>query len=80
MFTENQEFYSILQLSIKLSIHPNTIRRHIKSGKILALKLGTPKKWLYRIPGNEIQKLMILNIEKYIDQRVDERIKSTSTS
>lgn len=76
MQVENQEFYSIVQLSLKLNIHPNTLRRHIKSGKILALKMGTPKKWIYRIPSNEIQNLILRHPENYIEKLIEDKIRS----
>ena len=76
--TEGQlAFFTINQFATKLGIHPNTVRRSIKSGKIRAFKVGTGKRSRYRIPYSEIDRIALFDlediIEKIIAQRESER-------
>lgn len=72
MEQEIQDFYSIVDFAKKLKVHPNTIRRAIKSGRICAFKLGTEKKSTYRIPHNEIDRIIIGDMRKLIKKLIQE--------
>ena len=45
----DQEFYTIKELAVKFACHHTTIRRAIKKGFIIALRLGDGKRSPYRI-------------------------------
>jgi hypothetical protein len=45
----DQEFFSIKELAIHFGCHHTTIRRAIKKGFIIALRLGDGKRSPYRI-------------------------------
>lgn len=45
-----ETFYTVEQISQMLSIHPKTIQRYIREGKLKAIKIG--KSW--RIGGHEL--------------------------
>ena len=59
-------YFSINVFAKKLSAHPNTIRRCIKSGKITAINIGNGKKKVYRIPASEIQRLAIFDLRSML--------------
>ena len=61
---ENPAFFTVQEFAKKLHVHPNTVRRAIKNGKILAFTLGAGKKPPYRIPYTEIERLMISHFEE----------------
>ena len=69
------KFYSIKEFALKLGVHPNTIRRAIKSKRISAIRMGTPKKPMYRIPYNEIARMAKFDLDEYIDKMVEQRLK-----
>jgi len=69
------KFYSIKEFATKLGVHPNTIRNAIKSKRISALKIGTPKKHIYRIPHNEIARMFKFDLDEYIEKIVEQRLK-----
>lgn len=48
----NEKYYTVNQISEMLSIHPKTIQRYIREGKINATKLG--KSW--RISGHDLSR------------------------
>lgn len=43
-------FYTVNQISVMLDIHPKTIQRYIREGKLLATKIG--KSW--RVSGHDL--------------------------
>lgn len=70
------KFYSIKELADKMRVHPNTIRRAIKFGRIQAIRIGTGKKASYRISENEIVRMAEFDITKLIERIIEEKIKS----
>lgn len=51
----NCEFYSIKETAIIFGVHQNTIRRAIKKGFLIAIRIGNGKKSPYRISKKEIE-------------------------
>lgn len=49
------EFYSIKETAVIFSVHVNTIRRAIKKGHLIAIRIGNNKKSHYRISKKEIE-------------------------
>lgn len=72
---EVQAFYSIKEFAIKLGVHSNTIRRAIKSGRINAFRVGSGKKSIFRIPGSEIQRIALFDLQEMVEKIVEERMK-----
>jgi DNA-binding transcriptional MerR regulator len=62
MTNRDRDFYTIVEFAVKISLHPNTIRLYIKNGLISALRLGTDKRVLYRIPHSEFDRLAKCNM------------------
>lgn len=69
----NEFFFSIKEFAAKLEVHPNTIRRAIKSGKISAIKIGSGKRPIYRISYNEIGRMAEFDLEEYINKIIEQR-------
>ena len=68
------DFLSIKEFAQKLGVHPNTIRRAIKSGRISAFRIGSGEKSIYRISSNEINRLSLIDLEKIIGKMIEERM------
>jgi excisionase family DNA binding protein len=69
-----QAFYTVREFAKKLHVHPNTIRRAIKRGKINALTLGDGKKAQYRIPYTEAERLTICHLEQIAEAILEKRM------
>ena len=69
----NKDFYSVIEFSKRLGIHPNTVRRSIEKGRIQAINFGTENKKLYRIPKSEIERIALVNMEDIIEKIIEKR-------
>jgi excisionase family DNA binding protein len=72
------DFFSIKEFADKLHVHPNTVRRAIKKGRISAFRVGAAKKSPYRIPSAEIDRLAIFDMEEMITKILDKRMEKNS--
>ena len=54
----NQEYYSIKELSIKLGMAEITIRRWLRSRKLIGYQIGSIKKCKWLIPHKELERIM----------------------
>lgn len=73
MKDEEKHFLSINEFALLLRVHPNTIRRSIKSGRISAFKVGSGKRGTYRIPKNEINRIALFDLEDMIEKIIEKR-------
>ena len=71
-------FYSVCEFAKKLNVHPNTIRRSIKSGKIHAIRIGKGDRASYRIYPEELDRLSLVDMEKIVDKIVEQKLKERS--
>lgn len=69
------DFLSIKEFAFTLKVHPNTIRRAIKSGRLSALRIGHGKKGSYRIARTEINRIAMFDLEKMIENIISQREK-----
>jgi len=67
------DFLSVNEFAKLINVHPQTVRRSIKNGHINAFKTGIGKSTL-RIPISEINRMAIVNLEKIIDKKIEERM------
>ncbi|HEY5236090.1 MAG TPA: excisionase family DNA-binding protein [Rhabdochlamydiaceae bacterium] len=70
---EKKEFYTVMEFAEKLRVHPNTIRKGLKSGRIQAVRTGSGKGAYYRIPDTEVQRLCEMDMTKLIENIVDRK-------
>jgi len=75
MNNNKKDFLNILEFADEISVHPNTIRKMIRNGRLSAFKLGGGKTSSYRIARSEIQRMCMVDLDKIIDQKAEEKIK-----
>jgi excisionase family DNA binding protein len=68
------KFLTIKEFAEKLRVHPNTIRKAIKNGKINAFQTGTGKKSSYRISETELGRIVEFDMTKIIERIVEEKM------
>lgn len=68
MEIKENDFLSVKEFANKLGIHPNTVRRSIKSGRISAFKVGGGKRSIYRIAKSEVQRMALFDMQEMIKQ------------
>lgn len=68
-----EEFYSIVKFAKLLDVHPNTIRRLIKNGRLSAIRLCTGKRTTYRIAKSEINRIALFDLEEMINKIIEQR-------
>lgn len=73
MEKNESDFLSIKEFAFKLGVHPNTIRRSIKRGRISAFKVGGGNKSIYRIPKSEANRMALFDMEEMIDRIIEKR-------
>lgn len=73
MSTEEKHFLSIKEFASKLEVHPNTIRRAIKSGRLNGFKVGGGKRSIFRIPSTEINRIALIDLEDIIEKIIEKR-------
>lgn len=69
-----KEFYSIQEFAKKLGFHPNTIRKHVKCGRISSVSIGNKIRPIYRIPVTEIERMSAFHLENIIDKLIQKRM------
>lgn len=67
------DFLSIKEFAVLIRVHPNTVRRAIKAGRIQAFQVGLKAKSGYRIARCEINKMALMDLEKIIGRLIDEK-------
>lgn len=68
------EFYTIKEFSSRLKIHPSTVRRAIKRGRIQAIKAGAGNRPLYRIPSSEIDRIALFDLREMMKKMIKEEV------
>lgn len=75
MKTEH-EFYSIDEFAKLLRVHPNTIRKAIRDGRINAFRISSAKrKPAFRISRSEISRIAEEDYETMLDKIIEKRMK-----
>lgn len=58
--------YTISEFAKLMKLHPVTIRRAIKAGRIHAFRAGRGKKSPWRIPETEIERIMLMSYDETV--------------
>jgi excisionase family DNA binding protein len=66
----NKDFYSIKEFAIILDVHPDTIRRSIKNGRINAFRAGSSSRGVFRIPHSEIHRMATIDLKQVLKQMI----------
>jgi len=69
-----KEFLTVKEYAALLSLHPNTVRRSLKTGRISGFKVGSGKRSDYRIPRSEINRMAFLDLEKVVAKMVEDLV------
>jgi excisionase family DNA binding protein len=69
------DFLSIKEFAFKVKVHPNTIRRSIKSGRLSAFKIGSGPRAHYRIAATELNRIALVDMEEIIERIIEKRSK-----
>ncbi len=59
----SKDFLSVSELAQELNVHPNTIYKAVKSGRIHGFRTSDGKKASWRIPRTEITRLATLDFK-----------------
>lgn len=73
MNNEN-EFMTVMEFANKMRIHPNTVRKAIKDGRIQAVKVGAGNRSQYRISSTELGRIQEMDMMQIIERIVEEKM------
>ncbi len=59
----NKDFLSVLEFAKELQVHPNTIYKAIRKGRINAFRVSGGDKGAWRIPRAEITRIATLDFK-----------------
>ena len=70
---DENDFLSIKEFAFLLNVHPNTIRRAVKNGRISAFKIGFGERSVYRIAKTEINRMSLMDLEMVIEKIIEKK-------
>lgn len=71
----SSEVCSVVEFAGLLKVHPNTVRKAIKCGRIQAFRIGVGKRSSYRIYKYELERMAAFDATEMIEKIVKERTK-----
>lgn len=66
--TIKTNYLTVKEFAIELKVHPTTVIRAIKYGRIHAIRLGTGKKASYRIPESEFMRMLDFDLREVVER------------
>ena len=73
MNTEKKDILTINEFADEIRVHPNTVRKMIKTGRLNAFRTGSGKTSSYRIARSEINRLSIVDLEDIIKKIIEKK-------
>lgn len=71
-----KEHLTIKEFALCIGVHPGTVRKMIRLGRINSFRTGTGgDKAQHRIARSEIQRLCLVDLEPIVNRLVEERLK-----
>ena len=70
------EFFTVNEFAKYLRVHPITIRRAIRQGKIRAFRLNPGIKSSWRIHKSEVERMAELDFNEVVDKIIENRKES----
>lgn len=61
-----EEYLSIKEFASLMRVHPQTIRRSIRLGKLQSVRIGPGKTACYRIPRSEIGRISLFDMKEVV--------------
>ena len=75
MNMKNTEFLTVNEFAEVIGVHPNSVRNMIKKGRLTAFRVGGGERSSYRISKSEINRLSVVDLNKIVDNLIEERKK-----
>jgi len=75
MTEELPDFMTIKEFAVLIRVHPNTVRRSIRKGRINAFRIGEGEKSGFRIARSEVNRLSVIDLEKIVKRLIEEKVK-----
>ena len=64
-----KDIMTLKEFAEYIQVHPNTVRKMIRSGHLSSFKSGTAKNSSYRIARSEIERMALINLHEIIDDK-----------
>jgi len=75
MTQEPPDFMTIKEFAVLIRVHPNTVRRSIRKGRISAFRIGEGDRSGFRIARSEANRLSVVDLEKIVKRLMQEKVK-----
>lgn len=70
-----KDFLSVIEFAETAGVHPNTVRKAIKKGRISAFKIGSGKNAKYLIARSEFNRISLIDLEIIVKNMAEDMIK-----
>ena len=64
--TIHNDYLTIVQFAAKIQMHPNSVRRLIRMGKLQGVNMGSGNRKIYRIPESELSRLATFDLKEVL--------------
>jgi excisionase family DNA binding protein len=68
------DFLSIKEFAYWVKLHPSTVRRAIKSGRLNAFRIGEGIRSVYRIPKTEVDRIALCGMQELIEKMIEKKM------
>lgn len=76
---DEPDFLSINEFAKMVRMHPNTVRKSIKKGRLNSFRIGSGDNAEYRIPKAELNRLSFMDLERIIEKKIEEKKKEITS-